>query len=280
MTNTKRFIDTSEDSISKYLKDVRKIDMISAEEEGELAKLVSEGDQRATEKLVKSNLRFVISVAKEYQNQGLPLSDLISEGNFGLIKAASKFDPTRGFRFISYAVWWVKQAIIQSLNDHARTVRLPVNVTNNVSKLKKEMAKFEQTHGRKATVNDKLFDKDGKEFDMSILLHPTCGSLNEKINEDGDEVMDVIPDNSFIRPDEDIYTDEVLKSELEKTMSILSERERKIIEMYFGTDGSSMTLEQIGDEYGLTKERIRQIKEKALRKLKNNCDNLFDFMYK
>ena len=280
MTNTKRFIDTSEDSISKYLKDVRKIDMITADEEAEIAKLVAEGDQRATEKLVKSNLRFVISVAKEYQNQGLPLSDLISEGNFGLIKAAKKFDPTRGFRFISYAVWWVKQAIIQSLNDHARTVRLPVNVTNNVSKLKKEMIKFEQEHGRKANSNDKLLDKDGKEFDMAILLHPTCSSLNDKINEDGDEVMDVIADNSFTRPDEDIYTDEVLKAELNDTLSILSDRERKIIEMYFGMDGTSMTLEQIGDEYNLTKERIRQIKEKALRKLKNNCDNLFDFMYK
>jgi RNA polymerase primary sigma factor len=278
--NTKRFIDTSEDSISKYLKDVRKIDMISAEEEAELAKLVADGDAVATEKLVKSNLRFVISVAKDYQNQGLPLSDLINEGNYGLIKAAHKFDPTRGFRFISYAVWWVKQAIIQSLNDHARTVRLPVNVTNNVSKLKKEMAKFEQEFGRKATSNDTLTDNKGNVLDMSLLSHPTCGSLNEKINEDGDEVMDVIADDSFARPDEDIYTDEVLKSELSDTMSVLSERERKIIEMYFGMDGSSMTLEQIGDEYGLTKERIRQIKEKALRKLKNNCDNLFDFMYK
>jgi RNA polymerase primary sigma factor len=280
MTNTKRFIDTSEDSISKYLKDVRKIDMISAEEEAVLAEKVAEGDPIATEKLVSSNLRFVISVAKEYQNQGLPLSDLISEGNLGLIKAAAKFDPTRGFRFISYAVWWVKQSIIQSLNDNARTVRLPVNVTNNVSKLKKEMAKFEQEHGRKATSNDILTDNKGNILDMSILLHPTCGSLNEKINEDGDEVMDVIADDSFNRPDEDIYTDEVLKNELNETLSVLSERERKIIEMYFGMDGSSMTLEQIGDEYGLTKERIRQIKEKALRKLKNNCDNLFDFMYK
>jgi RNA polymerase primary sigma factor len=271
MTNTKRFIDTSEDSISKYLKDVRKIDMISAEEEAELAKKVAEGDPKAIEKLVNSNLRFVISVAKDYQNQGLPLSDLISEGNFGLIKAAQKFDPTRGFRFISYAVWWVKQSIIQSLNDNARTVRLPVNVTNQISKIKKEMAKFEQENGRVATDND---------MDLTVLSHPTCGSLNEKINEDGDEIMDVIEDDSFEKPGEDIFTEEVLKNELETTLSVLSERERKIIEMYFGMDGSSMTLEQIGDEYGLTKERIRQIKEKALRKLKNNCDNLFDFMYK
>ena len=222
MTNTKRFIDTSEDSISKYLKDVRKIDMITADEEAIIAKKVAEGDPKATEKLVNSNLRFVISVAKDYQNQGIPLSDLISEGNLGLIKAAAKFDPTRGFRFISYAVWWVKQSIIQSLNDNARTVRLPVNVTNQVSKLKKEMSKFEQLNGRKPTQND---------MDLSVLNHPTCGSLNEKINEDGDEVMDIIADDSFARPDEDIYSDEVLKSELNETMSILSERERKIIQM-------------------------------------------------
>ena len=271
MTNTKRFIDTSEESISKYLKDVRKIDMISADEEAELAKLVAEGDQRATEKLVNSNLRFVISVAKDYQNQGLPLSDLISEGNYGLIKAAQKFDPTKGFRFISYAVWWVKQSILQSLNDNSRTVRLPVNITNQISKVKKEIARFEQENGRKATDSD---------LDMSVMNHPTCGSLNDKINEDGDEVLDIISDDSFVRPDEDVYGEDVLKDELEKTLSVLSEREKKIIEMYFGMDGSSMTLEQIGDEYGLTKERIRQIKEKALRKLKNNCTNLFDFMYK
>jgi RNA polymerase primary sigma factor len=271
MANTKRYIDTSEDSISKYLKDVRKIDMVTPDEEAEIAKKVAEGDQRATDKLVSSNLRFVISVAKEYQGQGVPLSDLISEGNFGLIKAAYKFDPTRGFRFISYAVWWVKQSIIQSLNDHARTVRLPVNVTNQVSKLKKEMSAFEQIEGRRPTQND---------MDLTVMNHPTCGSLNDKINEDGDEVMDIIADNSFARPDEDIYTDEVLKSELATTLSVLSEREKKIIEMYFGMDGNPMTLEQIGDEYDLTKERIRQIKQKSLRKLKANSDNLFDFMYK
>jgi RNA polymerase primary sigma factor len=218
-------------------------------------------------------------VAKEYQNQGLPLSDLISEGNYGLIKAASKFDPTRGFRFISYAVWWVKQSIIQSLNDHSRTVRLPVNVTNQVSKVKKAVVEFEQQHGRKPTISDVIKDNKGNVLDITVLQHTTCGSLNDKINEDGDEVMDVIEDTSVSRPDEDMYTDEVLKEELNTTLSVLSERERKIIEMYFGVDGSSMTLEQIGDEYNLTKERIRQIKEKALRKLKNNCANLFDFMY-
>lgn len=280
MTANKRYIDTSEESISHYLKEVRKIPMLTQEEEVEVTKKVAEGDKRALDKLCKSNLRFVISVAKEYQGQGIPLVDLISEGNLGLIKAAAKFDHTRGFRFISYAVWWVRQAILQSLNDHSRTVRLPVNITNQISKVKKEIARFEQEFQRQPAFNDSLFDKKGNPLDLGVLNHPTCGSLNEKINEDGDEVMDIVPDNSFPKPDENVMTEELLKDELANTMAILNERERKIIQMYFGMDGNPMTLEQIGDEYGLTKERIRQIKEKALRKCKNNCENLFEFVIK
>lgn len=271
MVSNKRYIDTTEDSISNYLKEVRKIDLITPEEEVELTKKIAEGDKRALDKLVNANLRFVISIAKEYQGQGVPLVDLISEGNYGLIKAATKFDHTKGFRFISYAVWWVKQSILQSLCENSRTVRLPVNITNQLSKIKKEIAEFEQQNHRAPTQND---------MDLSVLNHPVCTSLNEKINEDGDEILDLVPDHSFIRPDEDIMSEDILKGELEKTLSILSERERKIIDMYFGVDGGALTLEQIGDEFGLTKERIRQIKEKALRKLKNNCENLFEFTQK
>lgn len=271
MVSNKRFIETSEDSIANYLKEVRKIDLLTPEEEVELTKKIAEGDKRAQDKLVSSNLRFVISVAKEYQGQGVPLVDLISEGNYGLIKAATKFDHTKGFRFISYAVWWVKQSILQSLSENSRTVRLPVNITNQLSKIKKEIAQFEQENHRAPTDMD---------MDLSVLSHPTCGSLNDKINEDGDEVLDLVPDDSFIRPDEDFYGEDVLKEELEKTLSVLSERERTIVNMYFGIDGHPMTLEQIGDEFDLTKERIRQIKEKALRKLKNNCVNLFEFVQK
>jgi RNA polymerase primary sigma factor len=271
MVTNKRYIDTSEDSISNYLKEVRKIDVLTPEAEAELTKKIAEGDQRAIDRLVNANLRFVISIAKEYQGQGLPLVDLISEGNYGLIKAAKKFDHTRGFRFISYAVWWVKQSILQSLCDNSRMVRLPVNITNQLSKIKKEIALFEQE-------NHRLPNQD--EVDISILNQPTCGSLNDKINEDGDEVLDVIADNTFIRPDEDIYSEEVLKSQLEKTLSVLSERERDIISMYFGLDGQPMTLEQIGEEYGLTKERIRQVKQKSLRRLRANSDNLFEFIHK
>ena len=271
MVSNKRFIETSEDSISNYLKEVRKIDLITPKEEVRLAKLILEDDSEALNTLVNANLRFVISVAKEYQGQGVPLVDLISEGNYGLVKAAKKFDHTRGFRFISYAVWWVRQSILQSLCENSRTVRLPVNIVNQLSSVKKEMAKFEQENQRKATSLD---------MDLSVLNHPTCGSLNEKINEDGDEVLDLVADETFARPDSNITTEEVLRNELEKTLSILSEREQRIINMYFGIDGGSLTLEQIGDEFGLTKERIRQIKEKSLRKLKNNCDNLFEFVQK
>lgn len=270
--NIKRFIDTSEESISKYLKDVRKIDMLTPEQEVELATLVQAGDKVATEKLIKANLRFVISVAKEYQNQGLPLADLIAEGNFGLIKAAQKFDPTRGFRFISYAVWWVKQSIIQSLNDNSRTVRLPVNVTNNMSKTKKEVSKFEQENGRKPVEG---------EMELGVLNQPFCSSLNESINEDGDEMIDIIEDKTFESPDVSFERpNDMLKNELDKTLSILSPRERQIIELYFGLGGTPLTLEEIGEDYDLTKERIRQIKEKALRKLRNKSQNLFEFVYK
>lgn len=271
MTSNKRFIETTEDSISNYLKEVRKIDLITPEEEVSLAKKILVDDDRALDKLVNSNLRFVISVAKQYQGQGVPLVDLISEGNYGLVKAAKRFDHTKGFRFISYAVWWVKQSILQSLCEHSRTVRLPVNIVNQLASVKKEMSKFEQENQRHATNID---------MDLSVLNHPTCGSLNEKINEDGDEVLDLVEDKTFERPDSNILTEDILKGELEKTLSILSEREKKIIDMYFGIDGSSLTLEQIGTEFNLTKERIRQIKEKAIRKLKNNCDNLFEFVQK
>ena len=271
MASNKRFIETSEDSISNYLKEVRKIDLITPQDEVDLAKKTLNGDDIALHKLVNSNLRFVISVAKEYQGQGVPLVDLISEGNYGLVKAAKKFDHTKGFRFISYAVWWVKQSILQSLCEHSRTVRLPVNIVNQLSKIKKEMSKFEQDNQRQPTQID---------MDLSVLNHPTCGSLNEKINEDGDEVLDLVEDKTFEKPDSNILTEEVLKKELNKTLSILSERENRIINMYFGVDGIPLTLEQIGQEFGLTKERIRQIKEKSLRKLKNNCDNLFEFVQK
>jgi RNA polymerase primary sigma factor len=266
--SNKKFINPQEDSISNYLKDVRKSVIIDADKEVELSKKIQEGDQAALEELVGANLRFVISIAKDYQNQGIPLADLISEGNYGLITAAKRFDHTKGFRFISYAVWWIKQSILQSLNEHSRTVRLPANIINKLSKLRKEVDEFEKKFERTPTTGDEI----------EMVFYPTVTSLNSSINEDGDELIDVIEDVNSMRPDSQPHTQEEIKNQLDRTLSVLSERERFIIECYYGINGQEMTLECIGEEFGLTKERIRQIKEKAIRKLRNNADTLRDFL--
>lgn len=264
----RKFINPQEDAISNYLKDVRKSEIIDADKEIELAKRIQVGDSTALEELVTANLRFVISIAKEYQNQGLPLADLISEGNYGLITAAKRFDHTKGFRFISYAVWWIKQSIIQSLNEHSRIVRLPANVINKLSKIKKEIDEFEKKFERKPI--------EGQE--VEVVFCPTISSLNSTINEDGDELIEIIEDPNTLRPDEDRSSQEELKDNINKVLSVLSDRERGIIEMYFGLNGSPLTLEEIGEEFNLTKERIRQIKEKAVRKIRNNADKLKDYL--
>lgn len=264
----------SEDSVTKYFKDIKKSTALTSKEEASLAKKIKNGDKKAIETLVSANLKFVISIAKEYQGQGLPLSDLISEGNYGLVKAATRFDYKRGFRFISYAVWWVRQSILQSLNDNARMVRLPANVISKISKLNKEISKFEFANEREP-MNSEMTDDD---FDFVLLKNQRCASLNEHINEEGDELIDLIAGEV---PDEDrIEIDERVKKELNKTLSILDERERNIIQCYFGIDTNceAMTLEAIGEKYGLTKERIRQIKEKAIRKLRHNAHDLYDLI--
>jgi RNA polymerase primary sigma factor len=264
----KKFINPQEDAISNYLKDVRKSEIIDSEKEIELAKRIQDGDSKALNELISANLRFVISIAKEYQNQGLPLADLISEGNYGLITAAKRFDHTKGFRFISYAVWWIKQSIIQSLNENSRTVRLPANVINKLSKIKKEIDEFEKKFERKPL--------DGQE--VEVVFYPTVSSLNSTINEDGDELIEMIEDTNSMRPDEDVNSQEEMKDKIGKILSSLSEREKSIIEMYFGLNGSPLTLEEIGEEFDLTKERIRQIKEKAIRKIRNNADKLKEYL--
>jgi len=263
-----------EDNIGKYFKDVRKSTILTPSEEISLAERIKEGDDKAVDLLVNANLKFVISVAKEYQNQGLPLSDLISEGNYGLIKAAKRFDHEKGFRFISYAVWWIRQSILQSLNDNARMVRLPANIINKITYLNKEISKFEFINEREPVYGE-IFDKD-KEV-MDLLYFPKCLSLNETINEDGDELIELIPNND---EDDSFEIDNKVKNELQKTLSVLDEREKEIIENYFGinTDLEPMTLEAIGEKYNLTKERIRQIKEKAIRKLRHNANGLYSLM--
>lgn len=262
----KRFINTKEDCVSMYLKDVRKHDVLTVDEELEIAKKIAEGDEKSIEKLVSSNLRFVISIAKEYQNQGVPFADLVSEGNYGLITAAKRFDHTKGYRFISYAVWWVKQAILQSLNDNSRTVRLPANMINKLAKIKKEIEKFEMENERSPSLNE-----------VEQVHVPKVSSLNVLVNDDGDELGSLIEDDIFGRPDDITDKEHTLKKHLEKAMSSLSDRERDIVNCYFGIYGEPMTLEAIGDEFDLTKERIRQIKESAIRKIRNNVGDIFDY---
>ena len=262
-----RFISNDEESISKYFKDVRKETLLTAKEEIKLAKMIQQGDKTAMDKMVTSNLRFVISVAKQYQNKGLNLSDLISEGNHGLMKAALRFDHTKGFRFISYAVWWIKQTITQSLNENSRTIRVPVNVITDNQKLYKELQKASS------------FDEEARIKENSTAKSmPTTTSLFTKIDDDGSELIDLIEDDSCRPPDFCPDEEVQMKKELDQVLSILAEREQDIIRRYFGLNGESQTLESIGEEYNLTKERIRQIKEKAIRKLRNNSFSLFRFM--
>ena len=264
-----------EDNIGKYFKDVRKSIILTPSEEIRLAERIKEGDEKAVELLVNANLKFVISIAKEYQNQGLPLSDLISEGNYGLVKAAKRFDHEKGFRFISYAVWWIRQSILQSLNDNARMVRLPANIINKITYLNKQISKFEFINEREPVYGE-IFDKD-KEV-MDLIYYPKCLSLNETINEDGDELIELIPNSEEEENKMEVNTK--VKNELQNTLNILDEREKEIIENYFGinTELEPMTLEAIGEKYNLTKERIRQIKEKAIRKLRHNANGLYSLM--
>lgn len=273
---TKKYVNfENENSLSKYFKDVRKSILLTPDEEVTLAKRIQSGDESAIEELVNSNLKFVISIAKEYQNQGLALADLISEGNYGLVKAATRFDHSRGFRFISYAVWWIKQSIIQSLNENARMVRLPANVINRLSGLKKEIEKFEFENEREPIFGE-ILDENNEA--VELITYPKCSSLNDLINDDGDEVIDLIsnvPDDTS-----NVVIDERIKNEIRGTLSVLDERERNIIQSYYGidTDCEPMTLEAIGEKYSLTKERIRQIKEKAIRKLRHNAHNLYNLI--
>jgi len=262
--SNKKYVNTQEEGLSKYLKDVRKSVIITQDKELELAKRIVNGDQKAIEELTKANLRFVISVAKDYQNQGLSLSDLISEGNYGLIIAAKRFDHTKGFRFISYAVWWIKQSIMQSLNENSRMVRLPANVINQMGKDRKEREKNVSDDTWVSSYNDSPY--------------PGTISLNQNINENGDELLDVIPNPNADMPDNVVSDDESLKYHLNTLLSVLTEREKDIVECYFGLGGTKMTLESIGEEYGLTKERVRQIKEKAIKKLRHNSSSIQDFL--
>lgn len=256
----------NQEEIKSYLTDIRKIKVMTPEREKELASIISSGEctdkQRAEihQELLEGNLRFVIKVAKQYQNQGLTLSDLIAEGNYGLMKAIENFDWGRNLRFISYAVWWIKQSILQSLNENSRTIRLPVNVVQDLHRAKKEI------------------QNTNKELDSKFTSLPTTTGLDNYINDEGDTLMDLIVNSDSPSPDEMFDTKGQLKSKLKDVMSILDDREKVIIEDYFGISGTEKTLEEIGNSFGLTKERVRQIKEKALRKLRSESSILFDYL--
>lgn len=255
----------NQDEISHYLKELRKIPVITPEREKELAAIMLSPDVTEEQKdavhaeLLEGNLRFVITVAKEYQGQGIDLGDLISEGNLGLMKAIKTFDWSRGLRFISYAVWWVKQSIFQCLNENSRTIRLPVNIVQEVQRAKKEDKNI-------GDVNPKLTN----------LAHAI--TFDDHINEEGDTMFDLLEDPDALMPDSNLDGSDMVKKQLLNIMGVLDERENAIVRDYFGIAGTPRTLEDIGGDFGLTKERVRQIKEKALRKLRNESDAIFDYL--
>jgi RNA polymerase primary sigma factor len=269
---TKSITNRESASLDKYLQEIGREDLISVEEEVELAQRIHKGDRIALEKLTRANLRFVVSVAKQYQNQGLSLPDLINEGNLGLIKAAEKFDETRGFKFISYAVWWIRQSILQALAEQSRIVRLPLNQVGSLNKINKAFSKFEQENERRPSPEELA-----EELDIPVdKIADTMKVSGRHISVDAPFVEG--EDNSLLdvmvnedSPDADHrLINESLSQEIERALSTLTEREHEIIKKFFGIGVPEMTLEEIGDEFGLTRERVRQIKEKAIRRLRNS----------
>ena len=269
---TKSITNRESAALDKYLQEIGHEDLISIEEEIELAQRIKKGDRKALEKLTKANLRFVVSVAKQYQNQGLSLPDLINKGNLGLIKAAEKFDETRGFKFISYAVWWIRQSILQAIAEQSRIVRLPLNQVGSVNKINRILNKFEQEHERRPNV-DEIADQIDLPEDKIVEAMKVNGkhiSVDAPIMEGADSsLLDVLPNTESPMADNELVM-ESLREEVASALNVLNERERNIIECFYGINQREMTLEEIGDKFGLTRERVRQIKEKALRRLRQN----------
>lgn len=267
---TKSITNRESASLDKYLQEIGKEELITVDEEVELAQRIRKGDRNALEKLTRANLRFVVSVAKQYQNQGLTLPDLINEGNLGLIRAGEKFDETRGFKFISYAVWWIRQSILQALAEQSRIVRLPLNQVGALNKINKAIAKFEQENHRTPSV-DELAKDLGMPKDKvadSLRVSGRHVSIDAPFNEAEDNSMlDVMPNPDAPYADQDLMR-ESLSREIERALATLTDRERDIIKYFYGIDYPEKTLEEIADEFDLTRERVRQIKEKAIRRLR------------
>ncbi len=275
---TKQVTNRESVSLDKYLQDISKEELITADEEVELAQRIKQGDQIALERLTKANLRFVVSVAKQYQNQGLTLPDLINEGNVGLVKAAKRFDETRGFKFISYAVWWIRQSILQALAEQSRIVRLPLNKIGSISKINKAFATLEQFHQRPPTPEELA-----KELDMTISdvkqslknsgRHLSMDAPLKEGEDSSSSLYDVVKSGESPNPDADLLH-ESLNTEINRALDTLSEREADVIRLFFGLNGERpMSLEEIGTTFGLTRERVRQIREKGIRKLRNSSKN-------
>ncbi len=273
---TKSITNRESASLDKYLQEIGRKELISVDEEVELAQRIRQGDQAALDKLVSANLRFVVSVAKQYQNQGLSLPDLIDEGNLGLIKAAQKFDETRGFKFISYAVWWIRQSILQALAEQSRIVRLPLNQVGSLNKISKELSKFEQEHERRPSTSE-----------LAERLHVPVDKISDSMKVSGRHVsvdapfqegednslLDVLPNDDSPMADQAL-NQESLSKEVDRALEQLTPRERDILKMFFGIGCQEMTLEEIGAKFDLTRERVRQIKEKAIRRLKGQKSKL------
>lgn len=263
-------------SLDKYLQEIGKEELLTPEEEVELAQKIRQGDRKALERLVNCNLRFVVSVAKQYQNQGLSLPDLINEGNLGLIKAAQKFDETRGFKFISYAVWWIRQSIVLAIAEQSRLVRLPLNQVGSVNKVNRMMSKFEQENERKPSIEELSEETDLPEDKIEDVLKVNSNrhvSVDAPyMNGDDSSLLDILPNTNAPLADRELLLDS-LHDEITHALTVLNERERNIIECFYGIDQPEMTLDEIGNKFGLTRERVRQIKEKAIRKLRRNTNS-------
>lgn len=269
---SKQITNRESQSLDKYLQEIGKVELITAEEEVQLAKRIQQGDQRALEKLTKANLRFVVSVAKQYQNQGLTLGDLINEGNLGLIKAGQRFDETRGFKFISYAVWWIRQSILQALAEQSRIVRLPLNRVGSLNKISKAFSVLEQQYEREPTADElaDILDMTVTDVEDTMSVSGRHVSVDAPFS-DGEEnsLLDVMVSNDEPRPDSTLMS-ESLRREVERALTTLTRREADVLRYYFGLGGiPPLTLEEIGDKFSLTRERVRQIKEKSIRRLRN-----------